>query len=62
MTNPFMGIFLKRYLNVIAIWVTFFSGMEMLVMISRYDSFEKCTSLTNFVRTVTALCKLTISY
>lgn len=52
-TNPFMVIFLKRYLNVIAIWVTFLSGMGMLVMISRYDSFETCTSLTNFVRTVT---------
>lgn len=55
MTNPFMVIFLKRYLNVIAIWVTFLSGMGMLVMISRYDSFETYTSLTNFVRTVTTL-------
>lgn len=46
MTNPFMVIFLKRYLNVIAIWVTFYkwNGMEMLVMIPRYDSFEKYTS------------------
>lgn len=60
MTNPFTVIFLKRYLNVIAIrGHIFLSGMEMLVTIPR-----SCTPtliLTNSVHTVTALCKLIIS-